>query len=348
MPDLPASPRFVVVGAGIHGLSTAYHLAKELRTRGTGSGADVVVLEKSEPGAGASGIACGVVRNNYFQPAMSELMQACVEVWESDPAAYAYNPVGYMALGPEVQESDLAATFERQEKIGYRSTFVTGAGEVDAYMKRVFPDWRAQGVTALLHEHQGGFAFNRESVLGLAGKCAEEGVEVVERRRGAGDRPGRRRHRDRARDESRPDRGRRAARHRARPVGEALLVAARAARDRSTCAPRPARSSTTSPCGRTGTSRRARSAWTRYVRDRGRERSAGHPSRHRRAARGRRRRADHRRALGHLLQARPPRRAGRRLAAGRRRRGRARPVPVHHGRRRRASRTCGAPRSRTR
>ena len=52
MPDLPASPRFVVVGAGIHGLSTAYHLAKELRTRGAGSGADVVVLEKSEPGAG--------------------------------------------------------------------------------------------------------------------------------------------------------------------------------------------------------------------------------------------------------------------------------------------------------
>jgi glycine/D-amino acid oxidase-like deaminating enzyme len=179
MTDLPASPRFVVVGAGIHGLSTAYHLAKELSARGVGSGADVVVLDKATPGAGASGIACGVVRNNYFQPAMSELMQACVEVWESDPEAYAYNPVGYMALGPEVQESDLAATFERQERIGYRSTFVTGEAEVDAYMKRVFPDWRAQGVTALLHEHQGGFAFNRESVLGLAGKCAEEGVEIL-------------------------------------------------------------------------------------------------------------------------------------------------------------------------
>src|SRR5213083_3527120 len=111
MVSIPASSPYVVVGAGIHGLSTAYHLAKELRARGSGSGADVVVLEKSEPGAGASGIACGVVRNNYFQPAMSELMQACVEVWESDPEAYAYNPVGYIALGPEVQEPDLAATF---------------------------------------------------------------------------------------------------------------------------------------------------------------------------------------------------------------------------------------------
>ena len=176
---LPSSALFVVVGAGIHGLSTAFHLAGELRRRGLGSGEDILVLEKSEPGAGASGIACGVVRNNYFQPAMSELMQACVEVWESDPESYHYNPVGYMAIGPPVQESDLVEVSERQEKIGYRSTLITGAADVDAYMKELFPDWRAQGVTVCLHEHQGGFAFNRESVLGLLGKAESEGVTVV-------------------------------------------------------------------------------------------------------------------------------------------------------------------------
>ena len=171
---------YLVVGAGIHGLSTAYHLAKELDERGLGSGADVVVLDKAQPGAGASGIACGVVRNNYFQPAMSELMQACVEVWESDPAAYAYNPVGYIALGAAVQEADLTATYERQERIGYRSELITGEAEVDAHMKGLFPDWRAQGVTVCLHEHQGGFAFNMASVDGLYGKCREAGVSVLE------------------------------------------------------------------------------------------------------------------------------------------------------------------------
>jgi glycine/D-amino acid oxidase-like deaminating enzyme len=177
--EVPKRALFVVVGAGIHGLSTAYHLAKELRTRGLGSGADIVVLDKAEPGAGASGIACGVVRNNYFQPAMSELMQACVEVWESDPAAYAYNPVGYIALGAARQEGDLTATYERQERIGYDSELIVGEAEVDAHMKSLFPDWRAQGVTVCLHEHQGGFAFNMDSVHGLERKCRSEGVTVL-------------------------------------------------------------------------------------------------------------------------------------------------------------------------
>ena len=177
--ELPGSTRYLVIGAGIHGLSTAFHLAGELEARGMGSGADVLVVDKSEPGAGASGIACGVVRNNYFQPAMSELMQACVEVWESDPAAYHYNAVGYMALGAASQASDLTATAERQEKIGYRSRLVVGEAEVDAYMKEIFPDWRARGVQALLHEFQGGFAFNRESVQGLFDKCRSKGVTVL-------------------------------------------------------------------------------------------------------------------------------------------------------------------------
>src|SRR3989304_2300775 len=176
---IPASSPYVVVGAGIHGLSTGFHLAKELEARGLGSGAGIIVLDKSSPGSGASGIACGVVRNNYYQPAMSGLMQACVEVWESDPVAYAYNPVGYIALGAQVQEADLIAVAERQGRSGCRSGGVVGEAEVDAHMKSLFPDWRAKGVTVCLHERQGGFAFNMASVMGLVGKCESKGVTVL-------------------------------------------------------------------------------------------------------------------------------------------------------------------------
>ena len=39
MGHLAASP-YVVIGAGMHGLSTAYHLALELERRGLGAGGD--------------------------------------------------------------------------------------------------------------------------------------------------------------------------------------------------------------------------------------------------------------------------------------------------------------------
>jgi glycine/D-amino acid oxidase-like deaminating enzyme len=178
--ELPTSVRFLVIGAGVHGLSTGYHLAKELEARGEGSGEDILIVDKTSIAAGASGIACGVVRNNYFQPAMSELMAANVEVWESDPAAYHYNSVGYMALGPKGQESDLTEVASRQERIGYPHTLVTGEAACASYMRGLFPDWRAQGITVVLHEHRGGFAFNIDSMHGIADVHTDQGDIEVE------------------------------------------------------------------------------------------------------------------------------------------------------------------------
>src|SRR5919201_4201326 len=127
---LPSSVRFLVVGAGVHGLSTAWHLAR--------SGEDVLVVDKSGVAAGSSGIACGVVRNNYFQPAMQELMAACVEIWESDPETFAYHGTGYIGLGGPSQEGDLQTVFERQERIGYPSSLILGEEAESEHMRSMF------------------------------------------------------------------------------------------------------------------------------------------------------------------------------------------------------------------
>ena len=124
---IPGHSRYVIVGAGIHGLSTAWHLAGELRRRGLGGGEDILVLDKRGVGAGASGIACGVIRNNYFQPAMRELMAHSVTVWESDPDAFAYHPVGYLQIAPEAMHKDVAKIFAEQQAIGYPSVLVEGS-----------------------------------------------------------------------------------------------------------------------------------------------------------------------------------------------------------------------------
>ncbi len=170
--------RYLVIGAGVHGLSTAWHLAKALRASGRGEGADVVVIDKSGVGAGASGIACGVIRNNYFQPAMRELMAHSVDVWESDPEAFSYHPVGYLQISPEVMHAGVEQIHLEQQAIGYPSTFVTGEADSRTYMQGIFSDWQARGVTSVLHEHRGGYANNRASIQGLLGKAQAEGVRL--------------------------------------------------------------------------------------------------------------------------------------------------------------------------
>ena len=175
----PTHSKYVIIGAGIHGLSTAYHLALELKAKGLGSGEDILLIDKTSIAAGASGIACGVVRNNYFQPAMRELMAHSVSVWESDMDAYSYHPVGYMQISHDGMLEDVGSIYEQQKAIGYPSTFVTGSENCTAYMRGIFSDWQAQGITSVLHEQKGGYANNTKAMYGLAGKAEAAGVRIL-------------------------------------------------------------------------------------------------------------------------------------------------------------------------
>ncbi len=169
------SAKHLVIGAGVHGLSTAWHLAE--------AGEDVLLVDKTGVAAGASGIACGVVRNNYFQPAMQDLMAACVEIWESDPQTFAYHGSGYIALGDGDQEADLTAVHERQQRIGYDSELILGEADVAAHMRSLFPDWRAPGS-------------ERVPARTLGRLCLQQGLDARPGRQGPGgrraDRGGRR------------------------------------------------------------------------------------------------------------------------------------------------------------
>ena len=176
---LPGHVKYLIIGAGIHGLSTAYHLASALNAKGNGAAADILVVDKTDIAAGASGIACGVVRNNYYQPAMRELMAACVEEWETDPEAYHYHPVGYMQISPESMRSQIAEIAEQQRAIGYESEFIEGEDASARYMRGLFSDWQAPGITSVLHEKRGGYANNKASMLGLADKATGAGARIL-------------------------------------------------------------------------------------------------------------------------------------------------------------------------
>ena len=176
---IPEHIEFVVIGAGIHGLSSAWSLAESLTKAGQKVEGRVVVLDKTSIAAGASGIACGVIRNNYFQPAMRNLMAHSVGVWESDPEIFSYHPVGYIQVSCEAMRQGVGQIFSEQQTIGYESVFIEGAEKSKNYMRGFFNDWQAKGVTSVLHEKRGGYANNTKSMYGLAKKAESLGVRIM-------------------------------------------------------------------------------------------------------------------------------------------------------------------------
>ena len=175
----PKQAEFLIIGAGIHGLSTAWRLAERLQAAGEKVEGRVLVIDKDGIAAGASGIACGVVRNNYFQPAMRNLMAHSVGVWESDMAAFSYHPVGYMQISSESMHEDVAQIYSEQQAIGYESVFVEGEAKCRDYMKEMFSDWQAQNITSVLHEKRGGYANNTKAIYALAKKAEDLGVRIL-------------------------------------------------------------------------------------------------------------------------------------------------------------------------
>jgi len=176
---IPKEVQYLIVGAGIHGLSTAWRIAERLISNGETVEDKVIVIDKSGIAAGASGIACGVVRNNYFQPAMRNLMAHSVGVWESDPQAFSYHPVGYLQISCESMRQDVSQIFSEQQSIGYESLFIEGETQSAQYMKNIFSDWQAKGITSVLHEKKGGYANNTKSIYGLAKKAEKLGVRII-------------------------------------------------------------------------------------------------------------------------------------------------------------------------
>ena len=167
----PPRTSHVVVGAGVNGLSVARRLAER--------GAEVVVLDKGRVGSGASGIAGGIVRNYYRAEAITELVRRSVEIFESEPDAYGFRQVGYLAAVPARQVDDLVAIREQHERAGYESELVVGAERCREYLTWTWPDWEAP-VEAILHERRGGWADAGQTVRRLADLARGAGAEIRE------------------------------------------------------------------------------------------------------------------------------------------------------------------------
>jgi hypothetical protein len=110
---------------------------------------------------------------------MRKLMAHSVAIWESDPEAFSYHPVGYMQISSESMREDVKQIHAEQQAIGYESVFIEGEDESRDYMLNMFDDWQAKGITSVLHEKKGGYANNTKAMYGLAKKVEDLGVRII-------------------------------------------------------------------------------------------------------------------------------------------------------------------------
>src|SRR5271166_3633431 len=82
----------IIVGAGGHGLATAYYLAKEHGV------CNVAVLDKGWLGGGNTGRNTTIIRSNYLRPESAALYEHALKLWETLSQALNYN-VMYSARG---------------------------------------------------------------------------------------------------------------------------------------------------------------------------------------------------------------------------------------------------------
>ena len=172
---LPDSATYVVVGAGVHGLSTALHLAMELEASGKGKGSDIVILDKAGPGHGATGIACGCVRNFYMTEPLHAILRHSVDVWMSDPVNFAFQQVGYISCGEENQVEDYGRIHKSQNAVDYHSDVYVGK-DAHSFLKSYWPDFKVDQVGVVLHEKVSGYAGTLQMVEGFVKKIQAKGV----------------------------------------------------------------------------------------------------------------------------------------------------------------------------
>jgi len=75
----------VIVGAGLHGLATAYYLAKNHGIR------NIAVLEKGWLGGGNAGRNTTIVRSNYMMPGNRQFYEHSLKLWENLSHELNYN-----------------------------------------------------------------------------------------------------------------------------------------------------------------------------------------------------------------------------------------------------------------
>ncbi len=176
-PELKSKYKVIIIGAGGHGLATAYYLAKNFGIT------DVAVLEKGWLGGGNTGRNTTIVRSNYTWDESARLYDHAVNLWEGLSKELNYNvmysPRGLVHLAHNVH--DLQEIARRGNAIhlnGVDSEFLNRA-QIKEMLPLLNMDGRYPVMGGVL-QRRGGSARHDAVAWGYARAASDLGVDIIE------------------------------------------------------------------------------------------------------------------------------------------------------------------------
>ena len=175
--DLKSSYEAVVIGGGVHGLATAYYLAKEHGVT------DVAVLDKGYVGGGASGRNTAIIRSNYLTPEGVRFYDRSVKLYENLSAELNFNVMfsqrGHLTLAHNdgaVRTMRWRAEVNKLEGI---DSEVIGPAEIKALVPFMDTSERARyPILGALYHPPGGIIRHDAVVWGYARGADAHGVHI--------------------------------------------------------------------------------------------------------------------------------------------------------------------------
>ncbi|HEY6102210.1 MAG TPA: FAD-binding oxidoreductase [bacterium] len=162
----------VIVGGGVMGASTAFHLAKRRAGR-------IIVVEQNTAGAGPTSKTIGIVRLHYSYEPLIRLAMLGLEFFrnfEAHTGATAdFIRTGFLLLARPDQLRGVEENVALQQRLGVVTSMLTTAD-----VARLDPRMNVEDVGGAAYEPDSGYADGYASTAGFIGAARRLGVELWE------------------------------------------------------------------------------------------------------------------------------------------------------------------------
>ncbi len=178
-PEPKAAYDAIIIGAGGHGLGTAYYLAKEHGMR------NIAVLEKGWLGGGNTGRNTTIIRSNYLWEESQGLYEHSVKLWENLSTELNYNvmysPRGVMMLAHTVHDIQVFKRHVHANRLqGIDNEWLTPEQAKEfCPILNISPNMRYPILGAAL-QRRGGTARHDAVAWGYARAASAMGVDIIQ------------------------------------------------------------------------------------------------------------------------------------------------------------------------